>query len=501
MMSANFLLLPTIIVLIGSVVTAIMAAMDIKEKMKHLAYTASGFLIFALLLLAVNFDDIVSIIPYKDYVANLIRYDTFANYFQLLLSAGALLTILISKHYVETHAFFKPEYFALILFSLFGMMMLSVSNELITAYVSLEIASMSIYSMIAFSTNSKRRVEAMYKYLVLGAFMGGFFLLGAALIYLQVGSTNIFDIASFLNNNSYEQTGLVVIGAVLVIGVFLFKIGAFPFQNWTLDVYYGAPMPITAFMASTFKVAVFSFFIRLFMEAFDTILDVWDTLFYIIIIATLFYGTFLALSQKSVKRMLISSSIVHSGYLLMAFLSMHNNPKEAAASVMFYLFAYFLSALGSFGLISYLALKDNHLRISYDDFKGLASERPYMAAMMTIFMFSLAGIPSTIGFIGKFYVFTATIQAGYASLAILGILATFVSIYYYFKLVAVMYFYPTPSMRELPPLEALTPIIIGLIAILIIWGGIGTGLAFFLPFPGVDVLMEVAKECISSLHL
>jgi NADH-quinone oxidoreductase subunit N len=196
--------------------------------------------------------------------------------------------------------------------------------------------------------------------------------------------------------------------------------------------------------------------------------------------------------------MLAASSMVHTGYLLIAFLSISVIGKNASSAIIFYLVAYFLSAIGAFGLLSYIS-SDDKVRVTYEDFRGFAHVRPYMAAMMSVFMLSLAGIPSTIGFIGKFYIFSGAIEAGYPILAILGILATFVSIYYYFRLIAIMYFYPSAKMQDVPPLKGMAPFLIGGITIAVIWGGVGNTLISY--FPGVDFLIETAKLAYDSLFI
>lgn len=196
--------------------------------------------------------------------------------------------------------------------------------------------------------------------------------------------------------------------------------------------------------------------------------------------------------------MLAASSMVHTGYLLIAFISIGVIGKSAASSIIFYLVAYFLSAIGAFGLLSYIS-SDDEVRISYDDFRGFAHIRPYMAAMMSVFMLSLAGIPSTIGFIGKFYIFTGAIESGYPLLAVLGILATFISIYYYFRLIAIMYFYPSAKMKDIPPLKGMAPYLIGGISLAIVWGGVGNIVISY--FPGVDFLIDFAKLSYESLFI
>ncbi len=352
--------------------------------------------------------------------------------------------------------------------------------------------------MIGFEKVIDKRIEASYRYLVLGSLAGVFFLLGTSFIYAATQTTTIGTIGNMALNTVDSNAPLLIIGGTMILVTFLFKIAAFPFQNWAIDVYDGAPLPVTAFMAATFKAAIFGFVLRLVVVDFDLIRDFWDEALVYVIIFTLAYGSFLAIIQKSLKRMLVASSIVHTGYLLIAFVSIGVIGESAASSIIFYLVAYFLSALGAFGLIAYISSEDQ-LRITYDDFRGFAKIRPYMAAMLSVFMLSLAGIPSTIGFIGKFYIFTGAIEAGYAILAIVGIIATFISVYYYFKLIAVMYFYRSSEMIDVPPLKGIAPLVIGVITLAIIWGGVGNTLVAY--FPGVDFLIDMANLSYESLFI
>ena len=260
-------------------------------------------------------------------------------------------------------------------------------------------------------------------------------------------------------------------------------------------------MLITAYMASVFKIAIFSLFMRVFISDFAPLQDYWDNIIYVLAVVTLIFGTWLAVTQTIIKRMLAASSIVHTGYMLMAFLSLGQNIASAYAT-MFYLIAYLLSAVGAFGLISHI-ISETKVRVTFADFKGLAHERPFLAAMMTIFLFSLAGIPSTIGFIGKFYVFTETINAGYTALTVLAIVATIVSIYYYFRLIAMMYFYPAALTCEIEGFndKRVSTYAVAFIAALVVWGGIGSAIVFFIPVPNIDAIIDISKIAVESLFL
>ena len=492
-------LLPLIIIGSGAVVLMLLSPLE------QLSMERFSLLTFLVLLCALGVDlyyfgDLFTAFPLQNIFSKMLIVDSYSVYFDALILSGAVVTSLIGTHYFQAKRYFKKEFFSLFLFSVFGMMLLVHSNELLTAFIALEIASLSLYVMIGFQKIHDKRVEASYQYLVLGSISGAFFLLGSVLIYAGLGTTILGDIGNALDVLMGKDVSLIVIGATFILITFLFKISAFPFQNWTIDVYDGSPLPVTAFMAATFKVAIFGFILRLMLIDLDAIREMWDTLFIVVILATLLYGTFLAIIQESLKRMLAASSIVHTGYLLIAFVSIGYAGESASSSIIFYLVAYFLSAMGAFGLISYIAA-DEHIRVTYEDFRGFAHVHPYMAAMLSIFMLSLAGIPSTIGFVGKFYIFTGAIEAGYTFLAVCGVVATFISIYYYFKLIALMYFYPACEKEgaQIPTLSGITPITIGFIAIAVIWGGIGN--TFIAYFPGVDFLIDTARLSYMSLFI
>ena len=422
--------------------------------------------------------------------------DTFSAIFDMMFTLGAILTLLINNDYFKSRNYFSGEYFSLLLFSLFGMMMLAHAHELIAIFISLEIASLSVYTLVGYHKSHTRSSEAMMKYMVLGGMSGAFFILGTALIYSAVGSTSLTTIATYVSSHSMDELSLLIVGGSFMMVTIMFKIGAVPFHAWIIDVYHGAPYPITMFIASTFKIAIFAITLRLYLVDFATINSFWAEMLQVITILTLLGGSWLALSQNLVKRMLAGSSIVHSGYLLIGISSIGLGSDLAAPAVMFYLIAYFLSAAGAFGILSFIASQSPR-EMTYEDFKGFAQRRPYMALMMSIFMLSLAGFPSTIGFLGKLYIFTSAIASGQILLAGLGIFTAFVSVYYYFKLIAMMYFYDAENTQKRFPINISTTLI-ALMALIIVWGGVGTSLIPFIP--GADGFIDIAVEAIGSLH-
>lgn len=490
------LLLPPLFILSGALVMMMLSPLKIGVQTRSLLT-----LLFLGAALGVNLSWIDQGFSYyllPQYLNDIFIADTFSVLLSTLLILGAALTVLLGQHYFKTHAFFVPEFFSLLLFALFGMMMLTMSAELITIFIALEIASVSVYILVGLNSRHQRGVEALFKYLMLGSFAGAFFLFGIVLVYAFAGTTHLPRLADMIHASQGQDLSLMILGGTLMMVTILFKIAAFFFHSWSLDVYSGASMPVTAFLASTFKVAVFAVALRIFVVDFSLISDRWDSFLITAAVITLVGGSLLTLSQTNLKRMLISSGIVHSGYLLIALASTGATHNESAPSIIFYLIAYFMTAIGAFGLLSFVVGDDNR-RVHYEDFKGLAYKRPMMAAAMTLFMLSFAGFPSTIGFLGKFYIFTGAIEAGYAYLAVLGVLAAFVSVYYYFKVIVMMYFYPAVTEFGKEKGVQLAPYVIGLLAFAVLWGGIGNMLITFLP--GATVLIDSARLSIDSLSL
>ncbi len=485
--------LPMAIVVLGAI--ALMLLSNSRITLHRLNFIAVGFLLLSLIVQFFIFGETQSAYLFENIFGTAFILDDFASIFDAMFTIGAILTLLINNDYFKSRRYFAGEYFSLILFSVFGMMVLSHAHELVTGFIGLEIASLNIYALVAYHKIRKVSSEAMMKYVVLGSMTGAFYMLGTALIYGAVGSTSFTEIANYITSNDLQNISVLIVGASFIMVTVLFKIGAVPFHSWVLDVYHGAPYPITMFMASTFKIAIFALTLRLYLVMFSPINSFWSEILQVVTIMTLLGGSWLAINQTLVKRMLASSSIVHTGYLLIAISSIGLGSELAAPAVMFYLMAYFLSAVGSFGILSFIATKKKK-QMTYDDFKGFAQRRPYMAIMMSIFMLSLAGFPSTIGFLGKFYIFTAAIESGQILLAGLGILTAFISVYYYFKLIAMMYFYESDETQNRFPVGISTVLIV-IITLIVIWGGIGTSLIPYVP--GADGFMDFASNAISSL--
>jgi NADH-quinone oxidoreductase subunit N len=463
--------------------------------LEKLNLIAVFFLVISLAIVILQFGVIKQGYLFEDIIGKIFIIDDFALLFDGMFITGTILTLLINTDYFKSRDYFNGEYFALLLFALFGMILLAHSHELVTAFIALEIASLSIYALVGYHKSNRISSEAMMKYLILGSFTSAMFILGTALIYGQVASTVLSDIAQYTNNHGIEDLTLLLVGSSLIMITILFKIGAVPFHSWVLDVYHGSPFPVTMFMASTFKIAIFAIALRLYVVDFVSLHGFWTPILQGITIITLLGGSWLAITQTSIKRVLAGSSIVHSGYMLIALTSIGLGSNIAGGAIMFYLMAYFISSVGAFGILSYISANGKK-NLTYNDFKGFSERRPYLAILMSIFMLSLAGFPSTIGFMGKFYIFTSAVESKQFLLAGIGILMAFISVYYYFKLIAMMYFYPSNEPQKKLKYTFSSALII-LMAFLTIWGGIGTSLISFAP--SADGLINIAEHTIESL--
>jgi NADH-quinone oxidoreductase subunit N len=413
----------------------------------------------------------------------MISVDKFTVGFQCLFIIAASLTLLLSMNDLEEKYLLYSEYFALIIFATVGMMLMASSAHLLTLFLGLETLSVSLYILAGFRRDDPRALESSFKYFLLGAFASGFLLYGIALIYGSVGSASLTAIAERLTQEgSPAGQDFFRIGIVLMVIGFGFKIALAPFHTWAPDVYQGAPTPISAFMATGSKAAGFAALLRLLLAA-DIMTEVlWQQIFWVIAVATMTIGNIIALRQDNIKRMLAYSSIAHAGYILIG--AMANN-ETGYAGVLFYLLSYTFMNAGAFGVVSYLA-KSEQEYVNISEYRGLAYRRPFAAVAMAIFMFSLSGIPPTAGFLAKFYVFSAAVQADYLWLVILGVVNSMISLYYYLGIVVVM-FMQAPEGEKMPvtPLPA-----VGVALVIAIFGTLNLGV-----FPGqwMDKFQTLAR--------
>ena len=358
----------------------------------------------------------------------------YANFFAALFAAAGILSIMLSKSYIKKENIEHSEYYSLILFAVAGMILMAAAADLMIFFLGLEVMSISFYIMAGFARKRVTSNEAALKYFLLGAFATGFLLYGIALLYGSVGTTNIVQIVQYGSINPGGATFLIGLG-LLMIGL-VFKVAAVPFHMWVPDVYEGSPTTVSGFMSTGGKAAAFSAFLLIFAPALVNATAAVRDVLAVIAALSMVVGNVIAISQSNIKRMLAYSSIAHAGYILAGIVAAN---QLGSNGVLFYLCAYTLMNVGAFGVLSILESTDGQ-NLTFDDYAGLAAHRPTLAALMALFMFSLAGIPPFAGFFGKYYVFAGAVEAGYTWLAIVGVLMSVVSAYYYLRLVVLMYF-------------------------------------------------------------
>ncbi|MDO8569126.1 MAG: NADH-quinone oxidoreductase subunit N, partial [Dehalococcoidales bacterium] len=365
--------------------------------------------------------------------------DGFSSFLNALFLASGLLAIAIAYGYLKRMGLERGEYYTLMLFSISGMLLMAQAADLIVTFLALELLSIPLYVLAAFARPRADSEEAGLKYFLLGAFATGFVVYGITLVFGATGATALSGIAAAVAAGTFTKY-LLLIGSALILVGFSFKVAAVPFHMWTPDVYQGAPTSVTGFMAVGAKAAGFAALLRIFVTALPSLdVDLVPVLWGLAAL-TMVVGNVVAISQTNIKRLLAYSSIAHAGYILMAFVSF-GNPKvapDAVASALFYLVTYAITSFGAWAVVIALEKPDGKgLEIS--DFAGLGRKRPLLAAAMTVFMLSLTGMPPTLGLVGKFYLFRTAIQGGFIGLAIIGVLTSLVSAYYYLRVVATMY--------------------------------------------------------------
>lgn len=383
--------------------------------------------------------------------SNMLVVDGFATFFRVLVIGVGIFTVLSSAQYLRREHADSAEYYALLLFSISGQCVMASANELIMIFIGIEISSISTYILAGYLRDDKRNNEAALKYFLLGSFATAFLLYGIAWIYGSTGSTNLADIRNALMTGSgpHSLTLAGTAAALMFVG-FAFKVSAAPFQIWAPDVYQGAPAPVTLFMSAGPKAAAFAVFLRVFMTAFLPITDRWKWFVWSSALLTMVIGNFAALLQTNIKRLLAYSSIAHAGYVMVA-IAAHNQVGIAAA--MFYLAAYAFMNIGAFAVITHFSRKGEKY-VNVEDLAGLGWKQPGTAALFSIFLLSLIGVPLTGGFFGKFYIFKAALDANLVWLAILGLLNGAVAAYYYLRILVVMYMHePGESTVTLEPLS------------------------------------------------
>ena len=405
--------------------------------------------------------------------------DPFARALKLLTLAGAAVALLMSIDYWRGAGGVKFEFPVLVLLATTGMLMMISANDLIALYVGLELQSLALYVVAAFQRDSARSSEAGLKYFVLGALSSGMLLYGASLVYGFTGSTDFADIAAAVQPSG-ANIGLIF-GLVFLMAGFAFKISAVPFHMWTPDVYEGAPTPVTAFFAAAPKLAAMALTVRVLITAFPAVTAQWQQIVTFLAIASMALGSFAAIGQTNIKRLMAYSSIGHMGYALVGLAA---GTTEGVQGVIIYLAIYLAMTLGTFACI--LAMRRNGRMVEdIDQLSGLSSTSPLMAFLLAMLLFSLAGIPPLAGFFAKFYVFLAAIHAGFYALAVIGVLLSVVGAYYYLRIVKIMYF-DAPAER-FEPMDMPLAAVLGITGLFIL-------LYFVYPAPLVAFAGAAAKS-------
>lgn len=421
--------------------------------------------------------------------SDLVVVDGYARFWKLLLYGVTGLTILMSLPYLKAERLQLGEYYGFILLALSGMLVMVSGADLLTIYLGTELMSLSLYVMAGLKRSSPRSLEASAKYFVLGAFSSGLLLYGISLLYGLAGSTKLASLSAAIGTRGFEDPLLLIATILLAIG-FGFKLAIVPFHMWTPDVYEGAPTSVTAFMAVASKAASFAAFLRVFVEGLGGLKADWSNLFLLLCVVTLILGNVVAIIQTNIKRMLAYSSIAHAGYALIGLVAAGRGMGESGgtaglASVMLYLALYAFMTLGAFSVVA-MFRKGGFEGEEIEDFTGLARRQPLAAFLMLVFMVSLAGIPPTAGFIGKFYVFMAAVEAGLTWLAVIALIFAAVSAFYYLRVVMVMY------MREPDSAVAEQPVVIESPALSIVLACTVAGVIIFglYPVPIIDLALQ-----------
>ena len=366
--------------------------------------------------------------------------DTLADVLKLMILLGSAVMFVYTRQYMQLRNMFRGEYYALVLFAVLGMMIMVSGQSMLTIYMGLELLSLCLYSLVALDRDNAKSSEAAMKYFVLGALASGMLLYGMSMIYGMTGSLNISAITSALQEipplDSGPKNPVLILGVVFIVAGLAFKFGAVPFQMWVPDVYQGSPTSITMLIGSVPKFAAYAIAIRLLAQGLQTLTADWQDMLLIMAVLSIAIGNITAIAQTNLKRMLAYSTISHIGFLLFGLMSGNLN---GFASSMFYISAYVLMTLSGFGMILLLS-RSGFEAENLDDLKGLSQRSPWAALLMLITMFSMAGVPPTIGFYAKFTVLQAALQAGYIWAVVFAVLMAAIGAFYYLRIVKLMYF-------------------------------------------------------------
>jgi NADH-quinone oxidoreductase subunit N len=417
---------------------------------------------------------------------NMAVVDGVGAFFNVTFLLIAVLTILLSASYVRREDIEAGEYYALVLFATAGFMFVAAAADLVMIFLGVETLSIAAYILAGLQRQEPRSQEAAFKYFILGAFSSAFFLYGIATIYGAHGHTNLLELG-----RAVAETGvspLTFLGMGLLIVGLGFKAAVVPFHMWSPDVYEGAPTAVTAFMTAGPKAAAFAALVRVFSQglAAPALVQEWVPIFAVLAALTMILGNIVAIVQQNLKRMLAYSSIAHAGYALVALVA---QSAAGVSSMLYYLMAYALISIGSFAVLTVVA-KPGDERYTFDDYAGLGTTHPWLAVLMTLFMFALAGFPPTAGFAGKFYIFSAAVQSGYYGLALIGVLTSVVSVVYYARVVIMMYMHEPDGALQRPPVAPTTVALLVLTAFGTLYLGVLPGGVLRLAEQSVQFLFQ-----------
>ncbi len=441
-MTPNLLpVLPEIVVLAGASII-LLVDLAVSDARRHVSYWLTQFTLLLAASVTVRTMNIDVVRAMNDLVVD----DLVADFLRLFSFVSVSLVLFYSRGYLAARGLFRGELFVLVLFALLGMQVLITANHFLTLYLGLELMSLSLYALVAMQRDERAPAEAAMKYFVLGALASGFLLYGMSMIYGATGSLEIGRVAQAVLRGS-ENGVLLTFGLVFVVSAVAFKLGVVPYHMWVPDVYHGAPTAITLLIGTAPEFAAFAMILRLLAGALGGAEASWQGMLVVLTVLSVTFGHVVAIAQTNLKRMLAYSTIANMGYVLMGFLAADVTGYSAA---MFYMVAYVLTSLASFGMILLLSRKGFESD-RLEDLKGLNARSPWWAFVMLLVMFSLAGMPPTIGFYAKLLVLQAAVKAGYVWLAVVGVVAALVGAFYYLRIVKIMYF-DEPVDRS--PIEA-----------------------------------------------
>ncbi|VEB70789.1 NADH-quinone oxidoreductase subunit N [Providencia rustigianii] len=445
-LSELFAILPLILAGLNAVVVMLSIAWR-RDHITSASLTVFGFLITGLSLILIYFaaspDDGNALLP--RYVTSLLIVDGFALFYSGLVLIAGIGTAIFAYHWLEGFDDNKEEFYLLLAIAVTGGILLAMSNNMASMFIGIELISLPLFGLVAYTFERSRTLEAGIKYMVLSAAASSFLLFGIALLYAESGSLTFSAVGKSLAENSLHAP-LILVGLGMMIVGFGFKLSLFPFQLWTPDVYQGAPAPVAGFLATGSKIAIFAVLVRLFLESPITHsnslpqTDTLSTVIIVIAVASILFGNLLALTQKSAKRLLGYSSIAHMGYLLVTLVAMRADIYLAQMTVLIYLAGYLFASLGAFGVVS--VISSPYRGDDQDDFcafRGLFWHKPVLAMVMTVMMLSLAGIPITVGFIGKFYAVMSTVYAELWWLTGAVVVGSALGLFYYLRFMASLY--------------------------------------------------------------